>query len=125
MSRVRPPRPCEGRNALIVEDEAIVALLVEDMLTELGCAQIWTAANLADATAVAAKRKPDIVILDVNLAGTPSFPLAEKLAELDIPFVFTTGYAADGLPAKWAGQPVIQKPFAAEALGQAIVGLLG
>ena len=118
-------KPCEGLHALIVEDEALVSMLIEDMLTDLGCANIAYAASVPEALTRIDTARPDIAVLDVNLAGKPVFPVAEKLAALGVPFMFTTGYGASGVPREWAGRPVIQKPFMIESLSEALVRLRG
>jgi CheY-like chemotaxis protein len=110
----------EGLTILVVEDETIVSFLLEDMLSELGCASVLQAGRLKDALAVLAERRPDAVVLDVNLAGEYAYPVAEHLAKAQIPFVFTTGYGRDGIPDHWASRPVIQKPFGLEALATAL-----
>ncbi len=105
---------------LIVEDETIIAFLLEDMLIELGCSDIRLAADIEEALAAIDERSPDIAVLDVNLGGVEVFPVAERLKVSGIPFVFTTGYGRDGLPALWAETPVVQKPFQAAALATAL-----
>lgn len=114
-------KPCEGINALIVEDEALVSMLIEDMLTDLGCAEIAYAANVPDALKRIDASRPDVAILDVNLGGKPVFPVAEKLSALGVPFMFTTGYGASGVPAEWSDRPVVQKPFMVEALTEVLL----
>jgi CheY-like chemotaxis protein len=105
---------------LIVEDEAIIAFLLEDMLVELGCNNVRLAADLDEALEAIAERTPDVAVLDVNLDGVEVFPVAEKLRHDGIPFVFTTGYGRDGLPSAWADTPVVQKPFRAVVLAAAL-----
>jgi CheY-like chemotaxis protein len=114
-------KPCEGINALIVEDEALVSMLIEDMLTDLGCSEIAYAANVADALKRIDASRPDVAILDVNLGGKPVFPVAQKLSELGVPFMFTTGYGASGVPAEWSDRPVVQKPFVVEVLTEVLL----
>lgn len=110
-------KPCADRSVLVVEDEAVISMLIEDMLSELGCAEIRCAATLQAGIAALEQRQPDLVVLDVNLGGAPAFPIAERLAAGGVPFLFTTGYGATGLPPQWADRPVLQKPFTVEALG--------
>lgn len=110
--------PCANRSVLIVEDEAVISMLIEDMLSELGCTDIRTAATLKAGLDAVAAQPPDFVVLDVNLGGAASFPIAERLAAAGAPFLFTTGYGAGGLPPEWAGRPVLQKPFSVEALSE-------
>ncbi|HEX3982471.1 MAG TPA: response regulator, partial [Acidisoma sp.] len=107
-----------GLNVLVVEDEAIVSFLVEEMLLSLGCGEIRLAAGVAPALSLIEERKPDVGVLDVNLSGALAYPIAERLAQLRVPFFFATGYGKKGLAPEWAERPVIQKPFDQEALGR-------
>jgi CheY-like chemotaxis protein len=109
---------------MVVEDETIVAFLVEDMLTELGCREIMVASGVAEALALLGERRPGAAVLDVNLAGELAYPVAERLDALQIPFLFATGYGRAGIPAHWAPRPVIQKPFTADTLATALSQVL-
>lgn len=104
-------RPVHGLRVLLVEDETLVALLLEDMLGELGHAVVGPVARLDKALEMAAGEPIDIAILDVNINGGQSYPVAEALAARDIPFVFSTGYGQRSLPAQYRDQPTLQKPF--------------
>jgi CheY-like chemotaxis protein len=101
---------------LVVEDETLVAMLLEQMLEELGFKTVRVAASLSEAHAFLAAEKPDIAALDVNVRGQPIFPFAAALAQRGAPFVFITGYGAQGLAPEWQGHPVVQKPFSQESL---------
>jgi CheY-like chemotaxis protein len=114
-----------GFRVLVVEDEFLIALMIEDMLTELGCAQVWQAGGVGDALAILRVRRPDAAVLDVNLAGEPAYPVAEQLDARTIPFIFTTGYGRQGMPDLWARRPIIQKPFTAEDLRAVLESVLG
>jgi CheY-like chemotaxis protein len=113
-----PQAPLGGLNALVVEDEAIISFLIEDMLRDLGCVEVWHAGSIRDAFARLDTHRPDVALLDVNLGGEPVFPVAERLDDAGIPFVFATGYGQRGLPPAWAPKPVIQKPFDLDVLGE-------
>lgn len=106
----------DGLSILVVEDETIVSFLIEDMLAEHGCADIRHAAAIGGALALIDERVPDAAVLDVNLAGLPVFPVAERLAALRVPFIFATGYGRRGIPDQWSGRPVVQKPFHVDVL---------
>lgn len=115
-----------GLKALIVEDEAGVALLIEDMLAELGCEVAARAALLPRASELARTALVDFAVLDVNLNGRPVFPVADILRERGIPFVFSTGYGANGLPDEYRCQPLVTKPFTLEDLErQLLIALRG
>ncbi|MFZ2031585.1 MAG: response regulator [Vitreimonas sp.] len=105
-----------GRRVLIVEDEAGVALLIEDMLLELGCEIAASAAKLARGCELARTVACDLAILDINLDGEPAFPVARILAERKIPFLFSTGYGSAGLPDEFKQRHVLSKPFTIEQL---------
>jgi CheY-like chemotaxis protein len=109
-----------GLTLLVVEDETIVSFLLEDMLIELGCSTVLQAGRVNEALTLLRERTPDAVVLDVNLAGEYAFPVAEHLAKVQIPFVFTTGYGRGGIPKEWASWPVLQKPFSLDALADAL-----
>lgn len=117
-------RLLDGMNVLVVEDEAIISFLLEDMLTELGAAEVRTAANVADALEMIETRQPDLAVLDVNLGGERAYPVAERLEAGGVPFVFTTGYGRSGLDARWTKQAVVPKPFTAPIMGEALRMLL-
>ena len=112
--------PFAGLRALVVEDEAIVAFLIEDMLTELGCSTVWLANTVNAALATLAENRPDLAVLDVNLSGADAYTVAERLTSEKIPFVFATGYGRDSIPERWSNQAIIQKPFQFETLEQAL-----
>ena len=105
---------------LIVEDEMLVAMSIEDMLLEHGFEVAGIASRLAPALALAREGRFDAAMLDVNLAGEASFPVADLLAERGIPFLFATGYGLAGLDERYRGHPVLQKPFRAAELRKAI-----
>ena len=96
---------------LVVEDEMMVSMLIEDMLTDLGCVVVGPAARLDEAIELAKASELDCAVLDVNLAGQPIYPLADILRELGKPFAFATGYGDAGLREADRGSPVLQKPF--------------
>ncbi|BBP59732.1 response regulator [Pseudomonas sp. St316] len=112
--------PFAGIRVLVVEDEGAIAMLIEEMLEEFGCEVVDSVARLAGACEVAGSVQADLAILDVNLAGERVFPVAEILRGRHIPFLFSTGYGASGLPAEYAGYPVLHKPFSQSELQQKI-----
>jgi DNA-binding NtrC family response regulator len=114
-----------GLRVLIVEDEAGVALLLEDMLLELGCNVIGSIARVDRACEVAAAIDCDFAVLDVNLGGTPVFPVAHILQGRRIPFVFSTGYGPGGIVEAFKDRPVLSKPFPIEALKRSMELALG
>jgi len=100
-----------GRRILVVEDEALVAMLVEDALLDAGATIIGPAATVSEALALLDSEQPHAAVLDLNLAGETSTPVADVLAARGVPFVVATGYGADGLPHEHAQVPVLAKPY--------------
>jgi DNA-binding response OmpR family regulator len=96
---------------LIVEDEMLVAMNIEDMLLDLGHEVAGIASRLAPGLALARDAEIDAAVLDVNLAGEPSFPIADLLEERGVPFIFATGYGLQGIEERYRGRTVLQKPF--------------
>jgi CheY-like chemotaxis protein len=102
----------------VVEDEVIVGMLLEDMLGELGCEVAAISTHLEEALQLAHTLDIDLAILDVNLRGSQSFPVAEVLANRGVPFLFATGYGATILKPPYNGTPTLQKPFQLDDLRQ-------
>jgi CheY-like chemotaxis protein len=111
----------QGVRVLVVEDEAAISLLLEDMLLDFGCEVIGPAARLAAALDVVGRETIDLAILDVNVAGEPIYPVAEALAQQGVPFVFSTGYGSAGIKDVYRDRPVLQKPFAQHDLKQKLL----
>jgi CheY-like chemotaxis protein len=114
-----------GCRVLIVEDEAIVAMLIEDIIEEIGCSIVGPAAHVTQALAVLAADEIDGAVLDVNLAGEWSYPIADALAARGVPYVFVTGYGQAGLDAAYRDHPVVQKPFTRATLERALESVMG
>ncbi|MBT2338428.1 MULTISPECIES: response regulator [Pseudomonas] len=112
--------PFPGTRVLVVEDEGAIAMLIEEMLEDLECTVVASVARLAAALEHARSVEVDLAILDVNLAGERVFPVAEILRERNIPFLFSTGYGASGIPDEFAGIPVLHKPFSEGELQQKV-----
>jgi CheY-like chemotaxis protein len=113
-----------ARRVLVVEDEMIVAWLLEDMLTDLGCTVVGPAARVDQALAMIDAESIDAALLDLNLNGEMSYPVADALAARGVPFVFSTGYDKDRLPDGYRGVPVLQKPYRPSELADALAKLL-
>ena len=109
---------------LIVEDEMLVAMNIEDMLLDLGHEVAGLAGRLEPALSLAQEADFDAAMLDVNLAGVPSFPVAKILRERGIPFLFATGYGIKGIEEDYRSFPVLQKPFRAHDLKHALQAML-
>ena len=111
----------KSSKVMIVEDEALVAMMVEDMLGDLGCEIACSFGAVGDALEWlgSGEPAPDGAVLDVNIGGEMVFPVAEQLRERGVPFVFATGYG--DLPRKgFESIEVLAKPINAGALRRAV-----
>lgn len=107
----------------VVEDEMLVAMNIEDMLADIGHEVAGLASRLDAGLEMARDGAFDLAMLDVNLAGDLSFPIADVLEARGIPYLFATGYGRQGVRDDYCGVPVLQKPFRARDL-QAAIGTL-
>jgi CheY-like chemotaxis protein len=110
--------PLAGLRLLVVEDEAMIALALEDMLDALGCKVVGVGGTLRRGLAMARDDSlpMDGAILDVNLGGEPVYPIAKALAARGVPFVFCTGYGSTGVAAEFAHVPALAKPYEQQQL---------
>ena len=105
-----------ARRVLIVEDDVMIRMLIEDMLGDLGFVVAAEASKVREALAAVNSTAFDVAILDVNLSGETTGPVAEALAARGTPFVFATGYGEHGLPDQFRDRPLLKKPFQIESL---------
>lgn len=101
----------KGLRILLVEDEALIAMMAEDMLETIGCTLVATAPSVGDALAALEVHTPDLCMLDVNLNGERSMIVADRARAMGVPYVFTTGYGSDGVAPEHAHAPVLAKPY--------------
>lgn len=113
----------KGRNILLVEDEMMVAMLLETVLENEGCTVI-SAGYLEQATLLAMEKAIDAAVLDVNLHGKRSYPVADALAARGIPFVFATGYGDVDLTTQYPERPVLAKPYRPDELIKTLSSLI-
>ncbi len=111
------------KRVLVVEDEMVVAMLVEDMVCELGYEVAAVVSRVDEAMKLVDSGSFDFAVLDVHLNGRLIFPFADALAERKIPYIFATGYGERGIPPEHSKRPVLQKPFRAEDLKRALTRL--
>ncbi len=103
--------------ALIVEDNLIIAMSAEVILLELGARHVETASSVTEAMKAIARAKPSFALLDLNLGSENSIPVGMKLTELNVPFIFATGYGERApIPEELSAAPVIQKPYSRELI---------
>ena len=111
----------DGRRILIVEDEAIVAFVAEDAITDAGGIVVGPVSRLSDGLEIAQSEDFDAAVLDINLRGEKVFPLADLLRDKGVPFVFTTGYEQ----VDWQGDAVkLDKPYDEESLVKVLSSIL-
>lgn len=121
-----PDTMLSGHDVLLVEDSLIIALDAEDIVNRLGATTITTAATVDGALDNIDAQRPTIAMLDINLGDRTSYPIADRLAELDIPFLFATGYGDQAnLPRNHRGRIVVQKPYTLENVARAMDTLVG
>ncbi len=89
----------------------MILMIIEDMLNNLGCASVTVAATVDQAIAHVDAKVFDAALLDVNLNGINSYPVADALAARGVPFVFSTGYSVNGLREDYRDRPVLTKPY--------------
>lgn len=99
-------------------------MLMEDLLQELGCNVIEIAAHTETALKSIAATKFDVAILDVNLKGETSYPIADALALRKVPFLFATGYGIQAIPERYRQRAILQKPFRKQELQEALLRAL-
>ncbi len=105
---------------LVVEDEAMIAMLVEDMVLDFGSEVVGPVATIDDAINLARSAELDAAILDINVGGSVIFPVADILSERGIPLIFATGYGSKGLPPRFQDSPTLPKPFSYQSLEEAL-----
>lgn len=110
---------------LVVEDESLIAMLVEDGLETLGYEVVGPVGTVDAALRIVEQTPFDLALLDINLGGKQSFPIAEALESRGIPYVFLTGYDRSSLPLAFQHRFGLQKPFRMSALQQALEKLQG
>ena len=117
--------PLAGRRVMIVEDEVMIAMLVETALEDERCTIVGSYRDLAGALAAAHSETLDLAVLDINLAGEMVFPVAEVLSGRGVPFLLLSGYGQTGLPSDRRHWPVCGKPFNLDelvsVLGQLVI----
>ena len=116
--------PLSGRHVLVVEDEIMVLMLIEEMLADLGCASVTAVATVDRALEAIDAKVFDVAMLDVNLNGTKSYPVADALAARGVPFLFATGYSDHGAKDGYPDRPVLTKPFQFQKLVDGLARLL-
>jgi DNA-binding response OmpR family regulator len=116
-----PSERLQGVKVLVVEDDPLIAMLLEDMLAKVGAIQIGSARTVDEGLSMVGAGEADLAILDVNLHGRSSKPIAEALAAIGVPVVYATGYgAATVLDGDAVGVIVLEKPFTEDEVMRAL-----
>jgi CheY-like chemotaxis protein len=113
-----------GQRILVVEDEMMILMSIEDTLVDAGCETVAAAATVDEALALIEGHNFDAAMLDVNLHGSPSYPVADALVARGVPFFFATGYGDHGIKEEYRGQPFVRKPFGHETVIDMFASLL-
>lgn len=115
----------DGVAVLVAEDEFVIALELADTLRDFGCTVLGPTSSVAGALGLLAERRPDVVLLDVELADGSATPAAKMLVAAGVPFVLVTGYDRSGLKAPLLRDaPYLAKPFSEESLRKALLRVL-
>ena len=110
----------DARNILIVEDEPLIAMMLEDFLLSLGHEVRATCESVGEALKAVQAADFDLAILDVNLRGEAVFPLADELLARDLPVILLTGYQQTDLPERFRGTTHLPKPYDPQILARAL-----
>jgi PAS domain S-box-containing protein len=110
-----------NRRVLLVEDEALVAMMIQECLAERGHSVLGPISTASEALEAAREGDFDAAILDINLGDGMAYPVAEILSSRGVPFVFVTGYEADAVDGRFSGVPVLQKPIERQMLQKIFV----
>ena len=118
-------RSAEGRQVLVVEDEITIVLMIEDALLGIGAEIVGPASQLDAAMKLARESPIDLAVLDINIRGGNTYPIADILAERGIPFVFCSGYGDWAIEGRHRDRPHLTKPFRSDDLEVQVLELLG
>jgi CheY-like chemotaxis protein len=113
-----------GASIFLVEDEALILMMLAEMVEELGHRVVAEAGNIRNGQALAESAVFDLALLDINLGGRCISPVAEIIARRGLPFLFVSGYGPAARPKQFSDRPVLQKPVLISKLGEAIDSML-
>ena len=113
-----------GLRVMVVEDEMLIAMLIEDTLLDQGCVVLGPFTTLPDAMAAVQDASIDLALLDVNLRGEKVYPVAETLSARGVPFLLLSGYGTDAVPPGRPEWQVVSKPFVVADLVDKLAALI-
>ena len=105
-----------GWRVLVVEDEAMIATLLESILADAGCSVVGPIGTVGRALETLECDKVDVALLDVSVNGRDAYPIADKLKERNIPMVFVSGFSQQNMPSRYRRYAYLAKPFEPEAI---------
>jgi DNA-binding response OmpR family regulator len=114
-----------GCRVLLVEDDALIAMDVEGSLRDFGCGVVGPFGSVAEAVAALRTEQPDCAVLDLNLNGELAMPIADALADAQVPYLFLSGHSRDLLPDRHRTRPFLSKPYLERALRAILTELCG
>jgi CheY-like chemotaxis protein len=114
-----------GRSVFLVEDEALIRMMIVEMLEDLGHRVVAEAGSIKTAEPLARTSEFDLAVFDINIAGFNISPIAEIVAARSLPFVFVSGYGPAGRPVLFADRPILRKPFLIEHFADMIDSAMG
>ena len=124
MMDVEPREVLAGRRILVVEDEALVAMLIEHALRALGCEVVGPVSSTKEAISLIQTGRVDAATLDINLSREEVYPVAEILEAQGIKFILITGYDEENILRRYGRWPLMQKPFTDERLAALLACVL-
>ena len=110
-----------GRRVLVIEDEMLILMMIEDMLADLGCESVTVASKVGPAISLIEGQEFDTAMLDMNLNGIESYPVADALTAREVPYFFSTGNSLTNVKDGYRDQDVLKKPFTFEQLGNMLL----
>ena len=105
-----------GRSILVIEDEMLILMMIEDMLSDLGCKSISVASKIGQAITLIDGQVFDAAMVDLNLSGIESYPIADALIARDVPYFFSTGSSVTNIKDGYRDRDVLKKPFTFDQL---------
>lgn len=115
----------QGASVFVVEDEAMIRMMIVEMLEELGHRVVAEAGSIRTADPPARTAAFDLAVFDINVAGSNISPIAEIVAARGLPFIFVSGYGSAGVPVLFKDKPVLRKPFMIEDFADMINSVMG
>ena len=113
-----------GRRVLVVEDEMLILMMIEDMLADLGCTEVVTAATVQKALVLVADQEFDAAMLDMNLNGNDTYEVADALAARRVPYFFSTGNNLSSIREEYRTASFLRKPYTLDDLAHTFIQIL-